>query len=118
VIVGAGPAGLAAAVYAASEGLDVLVLESTAPGGQAGSSSKIENYLGFPTGISGLDLAQRALSQAEKFGAKLAESLPEPFAALRPIAVPRGSGGRRQLFGARHRDRNGRPSIDGWNWRT
>jgi thioredoxin reductase (NADPH) len=72
VIVGAGPAGLAAAVYAASEGLDVLVLEATAPGGQAGSSSKIENYLGFPTGISGLALAQRALTQAEKFGAKLA----------------------------------------------
>ena len=72
VIVGAGPAGLAAAVYAASEGLDVLVLEATAPGGQAGSSSKIENYLGFPTGISGQALAQRALSQAEKFGAKLA----------------------------------------------
>jgi thioredoxin reductase (NADPH) len=72
VIVGAGPAGLAAAVYAASEGLDVLVLEATAPGGQAGSSSKIENYLGFPTGISGQSLAQRALAQAEKFGAKLA----------------------------------------------
>jgi thioredoxin reductase (NADPH) len=72
IIVGAGPAGLAAAVYAASEGLDVLVLEKTAPGGQAGSSSKIENYLGFPTGISGQALAQRALTQAEKFGAKLA----------------------------------------------
>ncbi len=71
VIVGAGPTGLAAAVYAASEGLDVLVLEATAPGGQAGSSSKIENYLGFPLGISGQALAQRALSQAEKFGAKL-----------------------------------------------
>jgi len=72
VIVGAGPAGLAAAVYAASEGLDVLVLEMTAPGGQAASSSKIENYLGFPTGVSGQGLAQRALAQAEKFGAKLA----------------------------------------------
>ncbi len=72
VIVGAGPAGLAAAVYAASEGLNVLVLELTAPGGQAGSSSKIENYLGFPTGVSGQSLAQRALAQAEKFGAKLA----------------------------------------------
>jgi thioredoxin reductase (NADPH) len=69
IIVGAGPAGLAAAVYAASEGLDVLVVESSAPGGQAGSSSKIENYLGFPTGISGLDLAARAYTQAEKFGA-------------------------------------------------
>jgi len=72
VIVGAGPAGLAAAVYGASEGLDVLVLESTAPGGQAGTSSRIENYLGFPTGISGQALSARALSQAEKFGAEVA----------------------------------------------
>lgn len=71
VIVGAGPAGLAAAVYGASEGLDVLVLESNAPGGQAGSSSKIENYLGFPTGISGEALAGRAHTQAQKFGAKM-----------------------------------------------
>ena len=71
LIVGAGPAGLAAAVYGASEGLDVLVLESEAPGGQAGSSSRIENYLGFPTGISGQELAGRALTQAEKFGAEL-----------------------------------------------
>ena len=70
VIVGAGPAGLAAAVYAASEGLDVLVLETNAPGGQAGSSSKIENYLGFPTGISGQELAGRAYTQAQKFGAQ------------------------------------------------
>ena len=69
VIVGAGPAGLAAAVYDASEGLDVLVLESNVPGGQAGSSSRIENYLGFPTGISGLDLTSRAYAQALKFGA-------------------------------------------------
>jgi thioredoxin reductase (NADPH) len=72
IVVGAGPSGLAAAVYAASEGLDVLVVESTAPGGQAGSSSKIENYLGFPTGISGQALAQRAFAQAEKFGARIA----------------------------------------------
>jgi len=72
VIVGAGPAGLAAAVYAASEGLNVLVLEATAPGGQAGTSSRIENYLGFPTGISGEALAGRALNQAEKFGAEMA----------------------------------------------
>ena len=71
LIIGAGPAGLAAAVYGASEGLDVLVLEAEAPGGQAGSSSKIENYLGFPTGISGQDLAARALTQAEKFGAEM-----------------------------------------------
>jgi thioredoxin reductase (NADPH) len=71
VIVGAGLAGLAAAVYAASEGLDVLVLELTAPGGQAGASSRIENYLGFPTGISGQELAARAYNQAAKFGAEL-----------------------------------------------
>jgi len=71
VVVGAGPAGLAAAVYAASEGLDVLVLETNSPGGQAGSSSKIENYLGFPTGISGQALAGRAYTQAQKFGAQV-----------------------------------------------
>jgi thioredoxin reductase (NADPH) len=71
VVVGAGPAGLAAAVYAASEGLDVLVIESNVPGGQAGSSSRIENYLGFPTGISGMDLAGRAHAQALKFGASI-----------------------------------------------
>lgn len=68
-IVGAGPAGLAAAVYGASEGLRTVVLDCTAPGGQAGTSSKIENYMGFPTGLSGQDLASRALVQAEKFGA-------------------------------------------------
>ena len=72
IVIGAGPAGLAAAVYGASEGLDVLVLESTAPGGQAGTSSKIENYLGFPTGISGQALAGRAFVQAQKFGADIA----------------------------------------------
>ena len=72
VVVGAGPAGLAAAVYAASEGLDTLVLESHAPGGQAGSSSRIENYLGFPTGISGGALAGRAYAQAQKFGVEVA----------------------------------------------
>ena len=70
IIVGAGPAGLSAAVYAASEGLNTLVLETNAPGGQAGSSSRIENYLGFPNGISGLDLASRAFDQAQKFGAE------------------------------------------------
>ena len=71
VIVGAGPAGLAAAVYAASEGLDALVLETNFPGGQAGSSSKIENYFGFPTGISGLALGGRGYTQARKFGAQM-----------------------------------------------
>jgi thioredoxin reductase (NADPH) len=68
IIIGAGPSGLAAAVYGASEGLDVLVLETSSPGGQAGSSSRIENYLGFPTGISGQELAARAYVQAQKFG--------------------------------------------------
>jgi thioredoxin reductase (NADPH) len=71
IIVGAGPAGLAAGVYAASEGLNVLLIETASPGGQAGSSSKIENYLGFPMGVSGQELAARALAQAEKFGAKM-----------------------------------------------
>ena len=79
VVVGGGPAGLAAAVYAASEGLKTLILEGLAPGGQAGTSSKIENYLGFPTGISGQALAGRAQVQAQKFGATLAV----PFAAKR-----------------------------------
>jgi thioredoxin reductase (NADPH) len=71
VVVGAGPSGLAAAVYGASEGLNVLVLERNAPGGQAGSSSRIENYLGFPNGISGQELSNRAFVQAEKFGAQI-----------------------------------------------
>jgi thioredoxin reductase (NADPH) len=70
-IIGAGPSGLAAAVYGASEGLDVLMLETSSPGGQAGSSSRIENYLGFPTGISGQELASRAYIQAQKFGAHM-----------------------------------------------
>jgi thioredoxin reductase (NADPH) len=71
VVVGAGPAGLAAAVYGASEGLRTVVLERTGPGGQAGSSMRIENYLGFPTGLTGSDLANRAILQANKFGARL-----------------------------------------------
>jgi len=73
-VVGAGPSGLAAAVYAASEGLTTIAIEGNAPGGQAGASSKIENYLGFPTGISGQELAERAQVQAQKFGARLAVS--------------------------------------------
>ena len=71
VIIGAGPAGLGAAVYAASEGLDALLIEASAPGGQAGSSMRIENYLGFPSGITGQELATRAFTQAEKFGAQM-----------------------------------------------
>jgi thioredoxin reductase (NADPH) len=72
VVVGAGPAGLGASVYGASEGLSTLTLESVALGGQAGTSSRIENYLGFPAGLSGFELASRALVQADKFGARLA----------------------------------------------
>ena len=71
VVVGAGPAGLAASVYGASEGLDVLTLDALAAGGQAGTSARIENYLGFPTGISGKDLTQNALLQAQRFGARI-----------------------------------------------
>jgi thioredoxin reductase (NADPH) len=72
VIIGAGPAGLSAAVYAASEGLQTVVLDGLAPGGQAARSSKIENYLGFPTGVSGADLVESAALQARKFGARFA----------------------------------------------
>jgi thioredoxin reductase (NADPH) len=89
VIIGAGPAGLAAAVYGASEGLDVLVLESSSPGGQAGSSSRIENYLGFPMGISGQELAARAYTQAQKFGAQLmiAKGVKRLACARKPYAL-------------------------------
>ena len=79
-VVGSGPAGLAAAVYGASEGLSTIVLEHTAPGGQAGSSMRIENYLGFPTGITGGELADRAVLQADKFGARI--SVPTPVTKL------------------------------------
>jgi thioredoxin reductase (NADPH) len=96
VIVGGGPAGLAAAVYGASEGLDVLVLESGSPGGQAGSSSRIENYLGFPTGISGLDLTARAYAQAQKFGARImiAKAATALSCARQPYAVQIDGGSR------------------------
>lgn len=88
-IVGAGPAGLAAAVYGATEGLSTVLIEREAPGGQAGTSSRIENYLGFPTGVSGADLARRALTQAKRFGAEV----------LTPVAVTRVTvaGGYKQL---------------------
>jgi len=94
IIAGAGPAGLAAAVYAASEGLDVLVIETEAPGGQAGSSSKIENYLGFPTGVSGMELAARATMQAQKFGANMiiARSVVRLNCDQRPYQVMLDSG--------------------------
>jgi thioredoxin reductase (NADPH) len=92
VIVGAGPAGLAASVYAASEGLSVLVLDCHAFGGQAGASARIENYLGFPTGISGMALMGRAYSQAQKFGAEMA--IPDEAGSLQGQTV---SGGGRFL---------------------
>ncbi|MGD0302742.1 MAG: FAD-dependent oxidoreductase [Bryobacteraceae bacterium] len=95
IVIGAGPSGLAAAVYGASEGLNVLVIESNAPGGQAGSSSRIENYLGFPTGISGQSLANRAFLQAEKFGARI--SIARAASALKcgrsPYSVELDDGG-------------------------
>lgn len=95
VIVGAGPAGLAAAVYGASEGLDVLILESYSPGGQAGSSSRIENYLGFPSGISGNNLASRAYLQAQKFGAQMLLAKGTRLACDRkPYVVELGDGAR------------------------
>ncbi len=96
IIVGGGPAGLAAAVYGASEGLDVLVVESTAPGGQAGASSRIENYLGFPTGIAGIELAARATNQAQKFGAQLmvGNGARRLACERRPYAVEIGDGQR------------------------
>ena len=78
VVVGAGPAGLGAAVYGASEGLSTLVVEAAALGGQAGTSRRIENYLGFPAGISGIELTSRAITQARKFGARTAT----PYRAL------------------------------------
>ena len=84
-IVGAGPAGLAAAVYAGSEGLSVLVLDCRAFGGQAGASARIENYLGFPTGISGMALMARAYNQAQKFGVEMA--IPDEVIGLDARAV-------------------------------
>ncbi|MGO9913208.1 MAG: FAD-dependent oxidoreductase [Isosphaeraceae bacterium] len=91
VVVGAGPAGLAASVYASSEGLSVMAIDLDSPGGQAGTSSKIENYLGFPTGISGLDLARRAVTQAVKFGTRMANP-------VEAVALERHGGDYRVLF--------------------
>ena len=93
IVIGAGPSGLACAVYGASEGLDVLVIETNAPGGQAGSSSRIENYLGFPTGVSGQELAGRAFTQAEKFGAELLiDRVTQLQCGRRPYSVSLESG--------------------------
>jgi len=111
VIVGAGPSGLAAAVYGASEGLDVLVVEANSPGGQAGSSSRIENYLGFPTGISGQELAGRAYTQAQKFGAQImiAKGATQLTCDRKPYAIEIDNGPRVQAraviiaSGARYR---------------
>ena len=105
-VVGAGPAGLAAAVYGASEGLNTVVLERTAPGGQAGSSMRIENYLGFPTGLTGSELAERAVLQANKFGAVL--------------SVPRTGHRRdvqRRLLRGRARRRRDASSPNACSWR-
>ena len=113
VIVGAGPSGLAAAVYGASEGLDVLVLESNSPGGQAGSSSRIENYLGFPTGISGQELAGRAYTQAQKFGAQVMIAKGATQLDLRPEAIRHRDRRRSACAGAHrhHRDRRRIPAT-------
>ncbi len=94
LVIGAGPAGLAAAVYAASEGLKTLVIEKSAPGGQAGSSSKIENYLGFRTGLPGQELANRSIAQAQKFGAQLmvAQSVVHIDSSRQPYKVVLESG--------------------------
>ena len=109
LVVGGGPAGLAAAVYGASEGLDTLIVESTALGGQAGSSRRIENYLGFPAGISGTELTSRAVSQARKFGARPATPVPRDRARARRRttrrAARRGARDRRTRRRARHRRR-------------
>ena len=92
VIVGAGPAGLAAAVYGASEGLRTIVIEREAPGGQAGTSSRIENYLGFPSGVSGDELASRALQQARRLGAEIlvTRSITRIDAATRQVHLDGG----------------------------
>ncbi|MCG5218120.1 NAD(P)-binding protein [Streptosporangium soli] len=104
IVVGAGPAGLAAGVYAASDGLTTVVLDAVAAGGQAGTSSRIDNYLGFPTGVSGAELAERAVIQAGKFGARL--TVPAEASGLEP-RVRHHRGGRVRREGPRrdHRDR-------------
>jgi thioredoxin reductase (NADPH) len=106
-VVGAGPAGLATAVYAASEGLSVVVLDSRAFGGQAGASARIENYLGFPTGISGLALAGRAFAQAQKFGAVMA--IPAEVMALQCTSTPWPGRSRRN---PEEPDKSNRPSFE------
>src|ERR1700730_18379248 len=96
VIVGAGPAGLGAAVYAASEGLDVLMIEANAPGGQTGSSMRIENYLGFPSAITRQELAKCASSQAENFGPQMIipKGATRLTRARRPYAIEINNGTR------------------------
>ena len=117
LVVGGGPAGLAAAVYGASEGLDTLIVESTALGGQAGSSRRIENYLGFPAGISGTELTSRAVSQARKFGARPATPYRAIVARTRRRTTPRATRRRARDRGtrrrARHRRRLPAASLDG-----
>jgi thioredoxin reductase (NADPH) len=118
VVVGAGPAGLAAAVYGASEGLDTVVLEAASVGGQAGTSSRIENYLGFPSGISGQDLSSRATVQAQKFGARITQPCPvvsfRPAAGWHVVVLADGSEVPARALvvasGAAYR----RPGVEGW----
>jgi thioredoxin reductase (NADPH) len=100
-VVGAGPAGLATAVYAASEGLSVIVLDQRAYGGQAGASARIENYLGFPTGISGQALAGRAFNQAQKFGAEIAIPLEVARLDCSGDGLPAGAPPRLELVDGR-----------------
>jgi thioredoxin reductase (NADPH) len=108
-IVGAGPAGLAAAVYAASDGLDTVVLERDIPGGQASHTSRIENFFGFPGGIGGAELARLAGRQAEGFGAHL--SLLRPVVSSRRLDDGRGRDGRRRLHPHGARSSQGRPAA-------
>ena len=113
VIVGGGPAGLAAAVYGASEGLRTVLFEREAPGGQAGTSSRIENYLGFPTGLSGDDLASRAIAQAKRFGAELLVT--RTVTGIRP----RGDGSHRvELDGGDYVEARAVVLASGVSWRT
>ena len=112
-IVGGGPAGLAAAVYGASEGLRTVLFEREAPGGQAGTSSRIENYLGFPTGLSGDDLASRAIAQAKRFGAELLVT--RTVTGIRP----RGDGSHRvELDGGDYVEARAVVLASGVSWRT
>ena len=111
-IVGGGPAGLAAAVYAASEGLSTVVVEQSAPGGQAGQSASIENYLGFPKASPGADLAGRALAQARRFGAELVLARDVVALEARGRCAPSASRGRHRGAGGHRRHRRVVRTLD------